>query len=114
MRRSKQFPFGFGAGMLIGIVAVFIIGGYTLYAAFPYLMGPSLTVVETTQKGETTITGSTARVAFLSIDDAPIALQEDGTFTVIRAYPLGYTAIKISVKDRFGRTLTKMITFLNT
>ena len=113
MTRPKQFPFGLGIGALIGIVAAFIICGYTLYAALPYLLGPSLSVTQTTENGETTVSGGTARVSFLSIDDAPVPLSEDGSFSVRRAYPLGYTAIKVSVKDRFGRSLTKTITFVN-
>ena len=113
MRAHRRFPFGIGAGTLIGIAAGLIIIGYTLYAALPYLLGPSLSVLQTTQNGETTVTGETARVSFLSIDGAPVSLSEDGSFSVKRAYPLGYTAIQISVKDRFGRTLTKMLTFLN-
>ena len=87
--------------------------GYTFYAGLPYLLGPSLTVMETTTNTTTTVSGMTKRVSFLTIDDSPVALQEDGSFMVKRAYPVGYTAVVVSVRDRFGRTLTKTLTFVN-
>ncbi len=100
-------------GMVAVALGVLIIVGYTLYAGLPYLLGSALTVSETTIRGITTVSGATERVAFLSVDGAPVPLQEDGSFSVERAYPLGYTAVVVSVRDRFGRTLTKTLTFLN-
>ena len=113
MTPRKNPSFSFRAGVIAGILAALVIGGYTLYATLPYLLGPSLKVFETTQNGETVVTGVTARVSYLSIDGMNVPLQEDGSFSVQRAYPLGYTAITISAKDRFSRTITKTITFLN-
>lgn len=99
--------------MIVGAVAAIIIIGYTLYAILPYLLGPALTVSETTTNGETTIVGSAERVSYLSIDGLNVPLQEDGTFSAERTYPPGYTAITVSAKDRFGRTISKILTFVN-
>ena len=94
--------------LLIGAVALFAIVGYSVYAALPLLEGPSLHVTTLTKPdGITSIQGSAARVSYLQINDAAIPLGEDGSFSVERAYPPGYTAITLIARDRFGRTITK-------
>ena len=90
-----------------------IVVGYSFFAALPYLEGPALSVHETTTQGLTVISGTTARVSFLSIDGAPVSLSENGAFSARRAYPSGYTDVQVSVTDRFGRTISKTLTFLN-
>lgn len=103
----------FRTGIVLGILAAVVILGYAFYAIYPYLSGPSLSVVKTTSEGLTTIVGRTERVSYLSIDGAAVPLSEDGSFSVKRAYPPGYTAVTVSAKDRFGRTITRTLTFLN-
>jgi hypothetical protein len=110
-RKSPSFPFR--ASVILGIAAAAIVVGYSFYAALPYLMGPGLSVTERTDRGLTTVSGRTARVSYLSIDGLPVPLQEDGSFTAVRAYPSGYTDITVSVKDRFGRMLEKHLAFTN-
>ena len=112
MKRSSP-PFQLRAGMIVGVIASAVIVGYTFYAILPYLLGPSLTAAEVTVQGETTITGVAERVSYLSIDGMDVPLSEDGAFSVRRAYPVGYTAITISAKDRFSRTVSKTLSFLN-
>jgi hypothetical protein len=113
MPSRKNPPFPLRAGAIAGALAAVVIGGYTLYATLPYLLGPSLKAVETTANGKTTIAGMTERVSYLSIDGMNVPLQENGSFSAERAYPVGYTAITISAKDRFGRTITRTLSFLN-
>jgi hypothetical protein len=117
MNRSNP-PFPLRAGMIAGMIAAVIIVGYTFYAILPYLLGPSLTATEVTARGlpgqgETAVAGMTERVSYLSIDGMDVPLAEDGSFSVQRAYPMGYTAITISAKDRFGRTIIRTLSFLN-
>ena len=112
MERSSP-PFSLRAGAIAGAIALVVIVGYTLYAVLPYLLGPALKATEVTSAGETTITGMTSRVSYLSIDGMDVSLSEDGSFSVKRAYPVGYTAITISAKDRFGRIVVKTLSFLN-
>ena len=64
--------------------------------------------------GMTIITGATKRVSFLEINSMPVSLEENGNFTVTRAYPTGYTALQAVARDRFGRAITKTITFVVT
>lgn len=103
---------------LFGAVALVIILGYSLFVASPYLLGPSLTI-HTPRQGETvtsptvTITGETARVSYLSVDDQAVPLAEDGSFAVERAYPPGYTVIVVRARDRFGREKVDTLTLVH-
>lgn len=105
--------------ILIGALVFCGILAYGAFAASPYLRGPSL-IVDSPKAGETVasptvvIRGSTERVSYLSINDMPVPLLEDGTFAVERAYPTGYTVLVVRARDRFDRELTKTIQFLHT
>lgn len=99
--------------LFIGGFAVLIILGYSAYAAFPLIQGPSLTATATIDTSTVLISGMTHRVAFLEVNGAPIPLQEDGSFLAERAYPPGYTAITITARDRFGKGVTKKISLLS-
>lgn len=95
------------------VLALVIIVGYSLYAAFPFLEGPSLKVTSSTVAGEpTSIRGVTKRVSFLEVNGEAVPLGEDGTFRAERTYPTGYTALTVTARDRFGRTVTKTLSFL--
>jgi hypothetical protein len=103
----------------LSIGALVIVAGYTFFVAAPYMAGPSLTVIapleNSTETGQTvTITGTTERVAYLSINDLPTPLLEDGTFTMTRSYPPGYTVLVIRARDRFGHEVSETIRFLHT
>ena len=101
------------AVLVTAIIAIAIIGGYTLLTALPFLEGPflSLNPVKDTN-GIATVSGQTSRVSYLKINGLPVALNEDGSFAVERAFPAGYTAVTVLATDRFGRTLTKELTFV--
>lgn len=99
-------------GIAGGVLALLIIVGYALFAAYPYLKGPSLTLSFASVKGLTTLYGDTERVSFLTINGAEIPVGEDGSFSIERAYPAGYTAVTAVGRDRFGRTITKTLTFV--
>lgn len=101
-------------GLMIGGGALALILAYALFAALPYLLGPSLTVsVSTGPEGLTVVAGETKRVSYLTINGAEVALEEDGAYRTERAYPEGYTVLTALAKDRFGRTITKTISFVN-
>lgn len=95
------------------VLALVIIVGYSLYAAFPFLEGPSLKVSASTPLDEpTSVRGVTKRVSFLEVNGEAIPIGEDGAFTAERTYPTGYTAVTVTARDRFGRTITKTLSFL--
>ncbi len=99
-------------GLWAGGLAVAVLLGYALFAALPYLLGPSLSLdSKVDPDGMATISGSTKRVSFLEINGMTVPLEESGNFSVTRAYPAGYTVVQAVARDRFGRTITKTITF---
>jgi hypothetical protein len=95
-----------------GIVILVFILGYSLYAAYPYLSGPSLTLYATPKEALVQVHGNTTRVSYLTINGVEVPTAEDGSFSVERAYPAGYTAVTAVGRDRFGRTITKTLTFV--
>lgn len=104
---------------MVGGIAVTLIIAYTLFVSSPYLLGPTLDVISPSDESTlssplVTITGKTSRVAYLSLNDQPIPLLEDGAFAVERSYPAGYTVIVLRARDRFGREEVKTIRFLTT
>lgn len=99
-------------GIAGGILALLVIVGYALFAAYPYLKGPSLTLSSASVKGLTTLYGDTERVSYLTINGAETPVGEDGSFSIERVYPSGYTAVTAVGRDRFGRSITKTLTFV--
>ncbi len=105
--------------ILLGALVFLGILGYGLFVATPYLRGPALTI-ESPKPGASITTptvivrGMTERVSFLTVNDLPVPLLEDGSFAVERAYPAGYTVVVVRVRDRFGRELTDTVEFLHT
>ena len=102
--------------ILAGVIVATIIG-YTLSVSLPLLQGPLLAVIEPSggsESGIAHIAGETKRVAFLEINGEEVPLSEDGSFSVYRAYPPGYTAVEIKARDRFGREIRKTFAFITT
>lgn len=109
---NNRVPFILGA-----LVSVLVIG-YALFVATPYLLGPSLTVISPKPYSTATdplveVSGTTNRVSYLSINDMPIPLAEDGSFKVVRSFPKGYTVLVVRVRDRFDRERTETVHFIH-
>ncbi len=95
------------------IAAVAVILGYSILVSLPFMKGPELELAEPNVRDRAVeIKGSTERVSFLKINGHDTPLLEDGTFTVERSYPPGYTAVTVLATDRFGRTITKSLHFV--
>lgn len=108
-----------GPWALVGALLFAGIVGYTVFVGSPYLLGPSVSVTTPAQHATVStptvaVSGKTERVAIVTLNDQPIPLLEDGTFSVERAFPPGYTVLMIRARDRFGREETRVIRFLNT
>ncbi len=114
--RMKQRDFVGGRQRIVLIAGVFVVAVialYSLYVALPFLMGPALVIrAETGPNGLVLVSGTTARVSYLALNNTEVPLNEDGSFSVERAYPTGYTWAIAEAKDRFGRTITKNLTFV--
>ena len=116
---SPQSPFSTNRPYyLIATIGLIVIICYGIFVALPYLLGPGLTVMTPLQGSTVTsptvsVSGKTTRVSYLSINDLAVPLSEDGTFTVERAYPKGYTVLVVRARDRFGREVTETIRFIH-
>ena len=106
--KSDRFP----TPRILGVLAAVIVIAYSAYAAYPYLRGPILVVNQPSFGTTTTITGHTIRVSALAVDGLPVPLDEEGSFTVERAYPPGYTVVTVRAVDRFGRSIERTLTFV--
>ena len=103
---------------ILGILALLGIFAYGLFVATPYLLGPSLSIISpkegsTVRSPTVVVQGVTERVSYLSINDLPVPLLEDGTFAVERAFPKGYTVVVVRARDRFNREITETIRFIH-
>jgi hypothetical protein len=100
------------APFLIATVIALVIAGYSAYAVYPYLRGPLLILDAPVHDGVTVIRGQTVRVSAMTVDGLPVPLDERGFFSVERTYPPGYTVVTVRGVDRFGRSVTRTLTFV--
>lgn len=101
--------------LVLALAAGFTLVGYTFLVSLPLIQGPSLTVTDpkSARIGNVAhIAGTTKRVAFLTVNEEAVPLSEDGSFSVYRAYPPGYTAVEIKARDRFGREIVTTSAFI--
>lgn len=99
------------------IVSVFIISlvGYSLFQVHKIMTGPTIELslphdsLVTGPNNRIRLTGIAANVAFISLNDNPIYVDETGTFNESLLLNPGYNIIKLYGKDKFGKTLTKLV-----
>ncbi|MFQ5541102.1 MAG: hypothetical protein ACE5F4_02560 [Candidatus Paceibacteria bacterium] len=112
--KRKAFPASPSIATLLvgaGIIATL---AYGVWVALPFIEGPRLALdaPEPTGSGTVIIRGITARVSSVSVNGLVVPLSDDGTFSVERAYPAGYTVVIVEAVDRFGRRRTEELTFV--
>lgn len=113
LRTNSRFSFSFPT--LIATAAIGLALAYSVFVAYPLAAGPRLTASwEQAENGEFTILGTAERVASVSIDELPIAITDQGTFSETRSYPPGYTVVTVHAEDRFGRSREQTLTLVNT
>ena len=102
----------------IGIIAAIIF--FTLFIVYSgfetikVVLGPSLTItspqkLETVHDPLVTVRGTANRVAFITVNDRQIFVDTKGEFATELLVPVGYTIIKVTVRDRFGKEITEYI-----
>lgn len=79
------------------------------------ITGPTIELSSITDKGLITgnnkiaLKGEAQNVAFISVNDNPIFIDEKGLFSEnLLLYP-GYNIIKLYGKDKFGKSLTRLV-----
>ena len=95
----------------IGLVLILLLG-YGFMEARPLISGPSLSVTSpvdgtTSPDGFVTVAGTVERVSSLTLDGAPLLIDEHGAFSRVIVLPRGGAILSLTATDRFGRTITK-------
>ncbi len=100
--------------VLITILFVFVIVGYSVFQAHNIMTGPEIALASS-QTGEVVtdptfnINGKAKNISFISVDDRPIYIDESGQFNEkLLLYP-GYNIIRIYARDKFGTETEKKI-----
>jgi len=96
---------------LIAVVLVILVGYGALEAA-PLLAGPDLVLTtplegSTARDGMVEVTGVATRVNSLSLNGAPLLIDEAGNFSRLIVLPRGSAILTLTASDRFGRSITK-------
>jgi bacillopeptidase F len=99
--------------IFIVLFSIFIIG-YFIFNFRIFIAGPSI-VVTSPQNGEETdkdlveITGKAQNTNFISINDRPIFVDNEGNFKEFLLLSAGYNIIVIKAQDKFERKISKNI-----
>jgi hypothetical protein len=105
--------------VIFGSLLVFAIIMYSLFAFWDYIDGPKLDITfphhgYSTSSALITVTGIAKRAQFISLNDRPIYIDEQGNFKETLLLNPGYTIIEMFVRDRFGREKSSLIYVLRT
>ncbi len=94
--------------VILIILAIAFLGGYFLYQARWYLLGPEITV-DSPQNGEVirdpyiNVRGQALNISSLSMNGRQIFTDEKGVFSEGLLLAKGYNIIEIAATDKFGR-----------
>ena len=89
-----------------------LIALYALFQARFIILGPRISLTSPRDGQVATsslvhIAGTARNVTFISLDDRPIFLDQDGNFDELFLVPPGQSTIMIRARDRFGRETEK-------
>ena len=96
------------------IVFFLMLVSYSLFQARFIILGPSLKVYYP-QNGTAltspvvTITGKASNIAFISLNDRPIYVDQNGNWSEKLIAPKGLSIMTVRARDRFGRKTEKQI-----
>ena len=99
-------------GIFIGLFV--LISAYALFQARFIIFGPTLQVYSPTN-GElltspvVTVSGKAENIAFISLNDRPIYVDEQGNWSEKLIAPVGISTMTVKATDRLGRTTEKQI-----
>lgn len=105
----------------IGIaLSIVFFGLFVIYAGFEAIkvaLGPSLIITspkeyETLYDPLVIVSGQVRRAAYITVNDRQVFADLDGNFSVELLLPRGYSIIKVTVRDRFDKEVTRNISLL--
>ena len=88
------------------LIAVF---AYGFFEARPLLLGPAISLSSPVEgyastDGTVLVEGTALRTSSLTLDGAPLLIDEKGHFSTILTLPSGGAILQLTATDRFGRT----------
>ncbi len=103
----RTITLGFGL-RFVGISAlIFVLVWYVQFQARNFIQGPSITLLDSYEpiqhERSTTLTGATRNIVKLTLNGREIHTNESGEFAQTLILENGYTIMKLTAQDRFGR-----------
>lgn len=101
-------------GITLALSIILILGIYVLFQAKNLILGPQITITEpadgvTVSFNVVSIKGIARNISEITLDDSPIFIDTKGVFAEKLIVPPGYSIIKLSAQDRFGRKKTTLL-----
>ncbi len=99
---------------LITALFVCLLVGYSAFQVHKIVTGPVIDVAlpeqaVVTGTGMLKLQGMASNIAYITLNDNPIYIDEEGAFSEnLLLYP-GYNIIKLFGRDKFGKTLTRLV-----
>ena len=96
------------------VVVILLLTGYILFQSKNLILGPMISIDEP-KNGSTlnyevvTVKGKAKNIAYIYLNDRQIFVDNLGNFKEKLVAPLGYSLIKLAVKDKFGRVKEKVV-----
>ncbi|MDB5189580.1 MAG: hypothetical protein JWL82_537 [Parcubacteria group bacterium] len=92
-------------------IALLLLAGYGAFKAYPLISGPEVTLAsprdgQTFTDGFVRVEGVSSRTEDLSLDGAPLLIDEAGRFSTVFVLPHGGAILSLTATDRFGKTET--------
>ena len=89
--------------------------GYGIWIGHDLIFGINLDISgiqnnETTSTSTIDLTGVAYHATEITVNDRTVSVEEDGAWHDTIALLNGYNIIKVSAKDKFGRTISKVFT----
>jgi len=100
--------------IILVVILVTSIAGYSYYQARNLIKGPQL-VIHNPPDGTTLdnplvkISGSARNIAYISLNNRQIFVDNEGNFNEELLLAPGYNIWKVEAKDKFGRVVSKRI-----
>lgn len=101
-------------GSIITVAAIIV--GYGYFKSRNLIDGPVISI-ESPRNGEAattslvTIIGTAKNIAFISLNDRQIFVDEEGRIKEQLLLPYGYTILTLKARDKFGRETVKRLEF---
>lgn len=114
LKAEKEEKMKKNIGIISAIIFFTLFVVYSGFETIKVVLGPSLTItspkkLETVHSPLVTVRGIAKRVAFITVNDRQIFVDTKGEFMTELLVPMGYTIIKVTVRDRFGKEITEYI-----